>query len=63
MTDNYLKAQLFEMKLTEIYNKHRWLADEIPLVGFIQLFSVKYKNTTALKLGLPSSFSLTRPVF
>lgn len=63
MNKDTIADKLFEMKLAEIYEKHSWLKNELPLKEFINLFPVSYKNNKPLKPDKPAAFDLDRDVF
>ena len=55
--------KLFEMKLAEIYERHSWLKEEMPLKDFIRLFPITYKNNKPLKPDTPVGYDLDRNIF
>ncbi len=63
MTSDSYRALLFEMRLTDIYNKHSWLSDELTLHQFIKLFPIVYKRDKPLLPDKPVGFDLDRNLF
>lgn len=51
------------MKLTEIYNRTPWLADELSLRDFIALFPVHYKKEQPMRPEKPEGFDLDRETY
>jgi hypothetical protein len=62
ISDSY-RALLFEMRLTDIYNKHSWLSDQLTLQQFIKLFPIVYKRDKPILLDKPVGFDLDRKLF
>lgn len=51
------------MKLMEIYERHDWLADQLPVSDFVNLFPVTYKNGRLERLDKPAGFDLDRDIY
>lgn len=51
------------MKLTEIYNRTSWLADELSLRDFINLFPVEYKKGQPMRPEKPVGLDLDRETY
>lgn len=58
-----LAIRLFEMKLTDIYNRTEWLRYEISLNGFIALFPIEYKKGKPQRPDRPAEVDLDRDTF
>ncbi len=58
-----VQEKLFQMRLSDIYERHPWLEEEISQEDFTALFPVEYKNNRALTPNRPVEFELGRDIF
>lgn len=63
MNDEPMKLVLYEMRLTQIYEKHDWLSAEIALRDFIALFPLTYHRGRPVMPDRPSDFDIDRNIF
>ncbi|MFD2163399.1 hypothetical protein ACFSJU_13410 [Paradesertivirga mongoliensis] len=57
------RTKLFEMRLSDIYNKYSWLSYEFSLKDFISMFPVVYKRGVPVPPDRPAGGDLDRDVF
>jgi len=57
------QEKLFEMRISDIYDRNSWLADEITKAAFIELFPVIYKKGMPLPPDKPVDFDLDRDLY
>lgn len=63
LTIDPFQERLFEMRMTDIYERNYWLADEITLKDFIAHFPVIYKKGVPLSPDKPVGFDLDRTIY
>jgi hypothetical protein len=63
MNQDPYAQRLFEMRLTDIYNKYSWMRQEISLTQFIRLFPVQFKRDKPVLPDKPVGFDLDKNIF